>query len=66
MQQDTRRLQQEIAPVRRDIRLISREMQQLIDADLDCSGAACLLVRKQADLTELLAKQERLTAKEIA
>lgn len=35
-------LKQNIARIRRDIRKTSREMQALVDADLDCTGAARL------------------------
>jgi hypothetical protein len=54
------RLQQNISRIHREIRLQAREMQSLIDADLDCSGAARLLMRMQADL--VLFRQTRTTA----
>jgi hypothetical protein len=45
MDREIARLQQNIARIRRDIRLQSREMQALIDADIDCTDAARLLMR---------------------
>jgi hypothetical protein len=39
MDKDLVRLKQNIVRIRRDIRLQAWEMQQLIDADLDCSPA---------------------------
>lgn len=41
-------------------------MQDLIDADLDCSAAARLLMRMQGDPVLFLEKRDRLAAKEIA
>jgi hypothetical protein len=38
-------------------------MQQLIDADLDCSSCASSLMRMQADLKLYLEKRERLLCK---
>ncbi|GEC14656.1 hypothetical protein NWI01_05480 [Nitrobacter winogradskyi] len=52
------RLKQNIARIRRDIRKTSREMQALVDADLDCTGAARVLVHLQNDLRLYLEKQE--------
>lgn len=66
MDRDRMRLQQNIARIRRDIRLQSREMQDLIDADLDYSAAAKLLMRMQGDLVLFLEKRDRLNVKEIA
>jgi hypothetical protein len=54
------RLQQNISQIRREIRLQAREMQSLIDADLNCTDAARLLMRMQADLVLFLDKRERL------
>ena len=51
-------LKRNIARIRRDIRLQAREMQALIDADLDCTAAARLLMHMQADLRLFLEKQE--------
>jgi hypothetical protein len=66
MSNDLARLLQNIARLRRDIRLQAREMQALIDADLDCTNAAWLLMRMQADLVLFIEKRERLKAKETA
>jgi hypothetical protein len=66
MSNDLARLLQNIARLRRDIRLQAREMQALIDADLDCTNAARLLMRMQADLVLFIEKRERLKAKETA
>jgi hypothetical protein len=63
MDRDLARLKQNIARIRRDIRLQVWEMQQLIDADLDCSSCAQLLMRMQADLKLYLEKRERLLCK---
>jgi hypothetical protein len=66
MDRDLVRLRQNTARIRREIRRQSTEMKALIDADLDCSNAARLLMRMQADLVLFIEKQERLTAKELA
>jgi hypothetical protein len=66
MDKERVRLQQDIARMRRDIRLQCREMQALIDADLDCSNVARLLMRMQADLMFCLEMRERLYALETA
>jgi len=58
---DLRLLARNIARLRRDIRLQARELQALIDADLDCSGAARVLMHLQNDLRLFLDKRERLT-----
>ena len=63
MDRDLVRLKQNIARIRRDIRIEAREMQQLIDADLDCSSCAQLLMRMQGDLRLYLEKMERLLCK---
>jgi hypothetical protein len=39
-------------------------MQALIDADIDCTNAARLLMRMQADLVLFLEKRERLMSRE--
>lgn len=57
---DLRLLARNIARLRRDIRLQARELQALIDADLDCSGAARVLMHLQSDLRLFLEKRERL------
>jgi hypothetical protein len=66
MDRDQTRLQQNIARLRRDIRLQSQEMQTLIDSDIDCTNAARLLMRMQADLVLFVEKRERLKSKETA
>ena len=60
MDQNLARLQQNIARMRRDIRLQAWEMQQLADANLDCTASAQLLVRMQADLKLFLETRDRL------
>lgn len=55
---DQARLKQNIARIRRDITKTSREMQTLVDADLDCSGAARVLEHLPNDLRLYLEKQE--------
>ena len=42
------------------------EMQALIDADIDCTNAARLLMRMQADLVLFIEKRERLKSRESA
>jgi hypothetical protein len=46
--------------VRRDVRLQSCEIEQLIAADLDGTPAAQRLMRAQADLVLYIEKRERL------
>jgi hypothetical protein len=41
-------------------------MQALIDADIDCTSAARLLMRMQADLVLFIEKRERLKSRESA
>ena len=45
MDRDLARLQLNTTRIRRDIRLQSMEMQALIDADIDCTVAARLLMQ---------------------
>ncbi len=59
-------LKRTIARIRRDIRLQAREMQALVDADLDCSGAARLLMHLHNDLRLYLEKQERANEQRLA
>jgi hypothetical protein len=66
MDPEIAQLQRNISRIRRDIRLQGAEMQALIDADLDCTNAARLLMRMQADLVLFIAKRERLKAPETA
>jgi hypothetical protein len=51
-----------IARLRRDVRLQSCEIEQLIAADLDCTPAAQRLMRAQADLVLFIERRERLIA----
>jgi hypothetical protein len=53
-------LNRNIARLRRDVRLQSSEIEQLIAADLDCTPAARRLMRAQADLVLYIEKRERL------
>lgn len=55
-----------IARIRRDIRITAREMQALIDADLDCTGAARVLMHLHNDLRLYLEKQERANEQRLA
>jgi hypothetical protein len=60
MERDISRLKQNIARIRRDIRLHALELQQLVDADLDCTSCAQRLMRMQADLVLFLEKRDHL------
>jgi hypothetical protein len=53
-------LNRNIARLRRDVRLQSFEIEQLIAADFDCTSAAQRLMRTQADLVLYIEKRERL------
>jgi hypothetical protein len=53
-------LNRNIARLRRDVRLQSFDIDQLIAADLDCTSAAQRLMRTQADLVLYIEKGERL------
>jgi hypothetical protein len=64
MDREIAHLQRNISRIRREIRLQGAEMQALIDADLDCTDAARLLMRMQADLMLFIGKRERLKAPE--
>ncbi len=55
-------LNRNIARLRRDVRLQSCEIEQLISADLDCTPAAQRLMRAQANLILYVEKRERLMA----
>jgi hypothetical protein len=66
MDRELSQLQRNITRIRRDIRLQSAEMQALIDADIDCTSAAQLLMRMQADLVLFIEKRERLKNRESA
>ena len=52
------RLNQTIARIRRDIRVLSREMLACIDADEDCTQPAQQIMRPQADLRLYIEKRE--------
>ncbi len=56
------RLNRNIARLRREVRLQSSEIEQLIAADRDCTPAAQRLMRAQADLILFVEKRERLSA----
>jgi hypothetical protein len=53
-------LNRNIARLRRDVRLQSSEIGQLIAADLNCTHAAQRLMRSQADLVLCIDKRERI------
>jgi hypothetical protein len=53
-------LNQNIARLRRDVRLQASEIEQLIAADINCTSAAQRLMRIQADLVVFVEKRERL------
>ena len=59
-------LKQNIARIRRDIRLQACEIEQLIAADIDCTAAAQRLMRMQADLVLFVEKRERLSSGQAA
>ncbi len=58
-------LNQNIARLRRDVRLQTREIEQLIAADIDCTSAAQRLMRIQADLVLFIERRERLKQGEL-
>jgi hypothetical protein len=58
-------LNQNIARLRRDVRLQAWEIEQLIAADVDCTSAALRLMRMQADLVLFVEKRERLMQGEL-
>jgi hypothetical protein len=66
MARDVSLLTRNIARLRRDIRIQARELQALVDSDLDCTGAARVLVHMQSDLRLFLEKRERLQCAEQA
>jgi hypothetical protein len=66
MDKQLTQLQRNIARIRRGIRIECAEMQTLVDADNDCTNAARLLMRMQADLVLFLEKRERLLSRETA
>lgn len=60
MDRNITRLKHNVARIRRDIRRTAHEMQTLIDADLDCAGAARVLVHLQNDLKLYLERQDAM------
>ena len=65
MERDMSLLKRNVARLRRDIRLQSQEMHALIERDLDCTGAARILMHLQSDLRLFLDKQQRLQGKSL-
>jgi hypothetical protein len=66
MDTELAQLQRNIARIRREIQIQSREMQALIETDIDCTNAARLLMRMQADLVLFVEKRERLKSPQTA
>jgi len=64
MDKQLAQLQRNISRIRREIRVQNAEMQSLIEADMDCTNSAQLLMRMQADLVVFLEKRERLMSRE--
>jgi hypothetical protein len=64
MDKQLAQLQRNIARIRREMRLQNAEMQSFIEADIDCTNAARLLMRMQADLVLFLEKRELLMSRE--
>jgi len=64
MDKQLAQLLRNIAHIRREMRLQNAEVQSLIEADIDCTDAARLLMRMQADLVLFLEKRERLMSRE--
>ncbi len=62
MRNDVTLLKQNIARLRREIRKATRELQTLVDADLDCSGAARVIMHMEKDLRLYLEKYEHVVA----
>ena len=59
MDTELAQLQRNITRIRREIQIQSQKIQTLIEADIDCTNAAHLLMRKQATLVLFIEKQER-------
>ena len=66
MDRELAQLRRNIARIRRDIRQQAAQLQALIDADLDCTDLARLLMRMQADLVLFIQKRERLKSPQTA
>ncbi len=64
MDKQLAQLQRNISRIRREMRVQNAEMQSLIDADIDCTNAAGILMRMQADLVLFIEKRERLMSRE--
>jgi hypothetical protein len=64
MDKQLAQLQRNIARIRREIRVQNAAMQSFIEADMNCTNAARLLMRMQADLVLFLEKRERLMSRE--
>jgi hypothetical protein len=60
MERELSLLNRNIARLRREIRIQSRQMLALLDAELDCGSAARMLMHLQTDLHLFLEKRERL------
>jgi hypothetical protein len=52
----------DIARLRHDMRLQQAEMQTLIANDIDCTGAATILLRMRTRLARLIAERDALMA----
>lgn len=63
MDKNLAQLNRNIARLRREIRVAGWEMQQLIDADLDCTGVARVLMHMQTDLKLFIEKREQCAEK---
>jgi hypothetical protein len=59
-------LKQNIARIRKDVRLQASEIEQLIASDIDCTAAARRPMRMQADLVLFVEKRERLLSGQTA
>jgi hypothetical protein len=60
MDRQSAQLKQNIARIRRDIRLHCAELQSLLDSERDCTSTAQKLIRAQSDLMLFIEKQDRL------
>jgi hypothetical protein len=64
MDKQLAQLQRNISRIRREMRMQNAEMQSLIEADIDCTNAARLLMRMQAERVWFLEQRERLLSRE--
>ncbi len=53
-------LRQDIARLRRDVRIQTGHLQNLVDAELDCTIAAKMVMHTQSDLREQLEQLEHV------